>query len=197
VIIISQPKAGTYLCSEIAKNLGLHQTYMHLSQLFYSQYDSDRMFESRQFPKKFQVKKPLEESVNLIEPNSFAVTHVDCTPENIELFDRFKKVVLLRDVNEILSSRKKWLEESGRTIAVKGDKRKPKINPWTRERIERLSDWTKVDNTFVLQFNQMIGKDIEAIDGLQLFLFNEIKHNSLDVIEKSLQAETFTKSSKR
>jgi hypothetical protein len=194
MIIISQPKAGTYLCSEIVKNLGLHQTYMHLSQLFYSQYDSDRMFESRRFPKKFQVKKPLEESVDLIEPNSFAVTHVDCTPENIKLFDRFKKVVLVRDINEILVSRKRWLQESGRAVTNSG-KQKPK--KWTRERIERLSDWTKVDNTFVLQFNQMIGKDVEAIDRLQLFLFNEIKHNSLDVIEKSLQAETFTKSSKR
>ena len=38
-IIISQPKSGTYLCSNVLKNLGINQTYLHVAENKSQQYD--------------------------------------------------------------------------------------------------------------------------------------------------------------
>lgn len=191
VVIVSRPKAGTYLCSEILANLNITQTYMHLSQKFYTQYDPAKLDDGRYWPQLFYKKVPLEHSVDLIDDNCFAVTHVDCTDQNVQLFNGFKKIALMRDVDSVIRSNERWVQETRRDIGAK------KPSPYTRQRIENLAMWCDIDDTFTMQFDQMIGRDSDAIDNLQLFLFGSIQYDSADILDRSLNAHTLTKSSIR
>ena len=64
-IIISQPKAGTYLLSEVLKNCGLAQSYLHLGLKSYTRYHPDRILEGNHHPEKFRTMAALDKSVSL------------------------------------------------------------------------------------------------------------------------------------
>lgn len=187
-LIISQPKAGTYLCSAILKNLGIHQSYMHLSELAYNQYHPKKLKEGKLYPEKFRIDKKLSESVCLVPEDSFAVTHAQCTDVNKELFKDFKKIMLIKEYHDIIKSFKSWLKESGR---------KKELTPAFLNGIKDLRNWCEVEGIYVLHFNDMVQKNVKKIDGLQIHLFGEIRQNSSEVLEQSLNEDTLTKLSRR
>lgn len=187
-LIISQPKAGTYLCSAILKNLGIHQTYMHLSEDAYNQYYPNKLQEGKYNPDRFRIEIELAESIKLVPPNSFAVTHAQCTEENIELFRDFRKVMLVKDYNAIIRSFSNWLRES---------RREKDLTIEFRMGIIALRKWCEQEDVFVLDFKHMINKNTQKINELQLHLFGEVKQNSLQLLEQSLSEDTLTKLSRR
>lgn len=188
IIILSQPKSGTYLASEILAQMGLHQTYMHLSPDVYSQYDPENILDGRHNPDKYMVRKPLMESTKLVEPNSFCVGHLDCNTLTKNCLDNFFKIVLTRNENERKES---WERFYNGTI------RKQTNFEQGRRKGNNVFKWTSDPDTFVIDFQDMIGKHTRVFDRLQHALFGKIKFDSNMILEKSLQAETLTKSNKR
>ena len=60
-----------------------------------------------------------------------------------------------------------------------------------------MTSWIGFPDTFHIDFNSLLNKDTDVLDKMQLFLFNDILYNSLEVIEKSLISDTITKSNIR
>ena len=78
VMIISQPKAGTYLCANILKELGLKFAGFHIGEPKYDRYpelNHPRYKEVLKNPKLAETKCPMEESVKLVRDGHFGVGH--------------------------------------------------------------------------------------------------------------------------
>jgi hypothetical protein len=188
IIILSQPKSGTYLASEILAQMGFEQTYMHLSEDVYSQYDKDNILDGRLHPNKYLVKQPLGVSSTRVKPNSFCVGHLNCRTQTKKLLDGFFKIVLTRDENE----RKKSWERF-----YNGQIRKKTSFELGRKKGSNVLKWTAEPDTYIIDFHDMINKNTKVFDQLQILLYGEVMHDSLEILQKSLDAETLTKSNKR
>jgi hypothetical protein len=179
-LIISMPKAGTYLCSNLLVEFKIKQTFLHLNSGNYQQYSANNLREAKKNPKKFTHNKRFRESIKLFGDNEFAVTHVPYSAENGRITRDMKRILLTRNENEIKQSYQRWNKNTGRRMP-------PNI------RYDQIRKWTTEKNIFVLSFNDMINKNVEAIDGLQLYLFNEIKFNSEECIQRALNMPSMTK----
>ncbi len=194
VIILSQPKSGTYLCSEIVKNLGFDQSFMHLSDIEYTQYQADKIMEGRTDPGKFRVAMHLKESSCLVKPGQFAVGHLTYNQYTTTCLKDFTKIVLTRDESERMTSWENFYNGEIRPKKPFGDNLS---HNGGRSKGLAVSRWLHVPGVFHLDFDHMIKKHVPAIDALQEYLLGEIKYDSMEVLEKSLAAETITKSDKR
>lgn len=181
VLIISQPKSGTYLCANILQNLGLTFTYMHLAVESYDKYEPDNLEDGRKYPEKYRHKLHIAETAKLISDNEFAVTHA-AEQVNLPEFVDFQKIVLHRDIKKAGESYNRWLQESGRK------RREVSVIPQIN---------THIPNSFSLAFEDMLNKNTIAIDDLQVYLLGFVAFDSMTVIEKSLKQDSLTKSSKR
>lgn len=186
ILVISQPKSGTYLCANILQNLGYEFTYMHIATRSYDKYDPNNLKQGRAHPAHFRHNSTMKESAELIQDNQFAVGHIDYSDNAAEIFKDFKKIVLYRNPREAAESWNRWKKESGRSMKEKKSVPNAKI-----------LDWQNKENTMTLNFDDMVNKNTQKIDALQFFLFEELKYNSTAVIEKSLAQDSLTKSSVR
>jgi len=73
VMIVSQPKAGTYLLSDIVGRLGFRQTFYHFSMECFDAYDPDRLEEGRRNPDDFRVVEPIQTSIKRVKVCWFTV----------------------------------------------------------------------------------------------------------------------------
>jgi len=90
-LILSQPKSGTYLASNLLKNLDINQSFIHLSLEKYEDYTNADLDHAKNNPKKYSHKLNLSESVKLIKDGFFAVGHIPCTNETQAILKDFKK----------------------------------------------------------------------------------------------------------
>lgn len=187
--VISQPKAGTYLLSSFLYHIGMNQSYMHISERVYYQFDPEHIELARTNPELYQRAQPYYESIKQIPKNGFAVGHLPYQ-NNFELVLRdVKKILLTRDHNEIAESYRRWSNESGRGfIEEKFNRMLSKLDP--------IREWKGYD-VFAITFQDLIDKNIDKLDQLQLFLYNKINVSSSIAIEKALNYDTKTKSSLR
>lgn len=178
-LIISLPKAGTYLCSNLLVEFGIEQSYMHFNPNNFQKYKADKMDEARTNPGKFTRKLKFKDAITYLRDGSFAVSHLPFDSQRQTLLQDTKKILLLRDREEILESYERWNAATGRVT--------PPL------RLNEIELWGKQDDVYVLTFNQMINKNIGMIDGLQYYLFGEIKYDSLQCLQNALDAPSMTK----
>jgi hypothetical protein len=183
VIIISQPKSGTYLLSEVVKRIGFVQTYMHINDRYYHQYDPDHIDQGKVNPNKYRKSVKMEQSARLVDPGSFAVTHQTFNERTKNIFGDFFKIVITRNKSERQESWDNFF--NGKIRHRQGFKD------------VSVAGWENEDFTFFIDFSDIIDKNIQKIDQLQVFLLGSVQQDSLKIIEESLAAETLTKSSKR
>jgi hypothetical protein len=187
-IIISQPKSGTYLCANLLKEIGMHFTGLHLSEDYYQKYDLDNLDDSRKNPKKYTKKMSVNKSINLIEDKSFAVSHLCYSKKNTIITKEYKKIILTRDYNEVLSSWNRWALSTNRS---------QKSIHIEKETQKNILSWLNEHNVFHITFEELISKNIEKINSLQLFLFNKINADSNVALDNALTSPSLTKSSIR
>ena len=188
--IISQPKSGTYLLSNLLANMGLTQTYLHLSLRVYYQYDGANLAEARANPQKYQLAAPLENSVHLVPDNAFAVGHLPRTEQTITALQPFKNILTTRNHVAIRNSYIRWAKESGRGYD------EPKLTR-AMNRAEDALAWYQDPAVYVLPFDDMINVNVDKIDGLQRFLFDEVRFDSQALMRLALSQDSKTKSSLR
>lgn len=186
ILVISQPKSGTYLCVNVLQNLGLDFTYMHISQTLYDKYDPDNLEDGKKNPEKYRHTSDLKNSLSLIDDGQFAVSHLDYTLNTERLLSDFKKIVLYRNPEEAAVSWNRWKHESGRNMR-------------TQKKIDNknILKWSNKNNTFTLLFDDMVNKNNNRLDALQTFLFDDILYDSEEIIQKSLSQNSLTKSTIR
>ena len=188
-MIISQPKAGTYLCANLLQEFDLEFTYMHISKHRYRQYHPDKLIEGRKSGKQFNVDLSMDKSIPLIKDNQFAVSHLLYGKKYLPLFDDFKIILLLRDLETTVESLDYWFKRSNRQGI---------INPQkyiSKEQREKIARWSKLkgDKVFVMDFYHMKNKNIEKLDKLQQFLFDTIKFDSETCITNAMKKDSLTK----
>jgi hypothetical protein len=188
--IISQPKAGTYLCSNILRNLDIHQSYLHLNLNHYSRYIEYINDQEKEFEKEL-IHMPLKDSINLIKDNSFAVGHIPYDSTIEHMLKDFKKILVTRKIDDCIYS---WGRFSKESRFAKGDFYKNKTNQY---KYEKIAEWADKEDVYHITFNDMINKNIKKTNELQLFLFDEIKFLSEEILRKSLNEDSLTKSSIR
>ena len=185
-IIISQPKSGTYLCSNLLVELGLSSVGLHLTDSkYYYQYDlnSQDCMNEDIFRNYKHTGKSLIDNLSLILPNHFAVGHIPFRQEYVKSFEKYKLIYLHREAKDIESSWGRFNQERGR------------YGRYTEASFNKIAMWKH--HAHNISFNDMVSTNTVAIDALQLYLFNEIVCDSLVVMQKALAKPSLTKSSIR
>lgn len=183
-IIISQPKAGTFLLANLYKEFGLLQDNYKL--LLETQILSWTDHNWHNFEDRDNVDVPFSYAVNTIKDNEFAMTHAEPSKQNKEVLSQFKKVLITRDYEDVLDSFSRFQNEKNVLHGVE----------LPEERINTMLEW-KTEDVFHLTFNQLLEKNIEQIDSLQNYLFGKIVCNSNVAITNALNNASPTRSSIR
>ena len=187
VIVISQPKAGTYLCANVLQELGLRFDGYHLGEKKYEKYpppSAPHYQAAIRDPKTVETRQRLHRSVKLIEPGAFAVSHLLYTIENELLLADYHKICVTRPETEIIDSLKRWEQFSGR---------KPTNMTPTLARIRSVAKWIGRPGVFHLTFNNMKSADATRIDQLQEFLGIQDRVDSSQLCARALQRGSKTK----
>jgi hypothetical protein len=202
VIVVSIPKAGTYLVSEVLSHLGFDQTWMHLSRSgrHFNRYDPRRLEEGRQHPERFKVEMPLADSLALIGDGAFAVSHLPRTADHERLLDRFRIVFVKRDLRKCLVSRLRvWLgTDRGRAFAETAWYRHPERRQQTalmlRDRGPELLDemraiarWRDHAGVTTLSYEQVTAADVPGLLGADAATVAA-------AVDTALRARTLTRS---
>jgi hypothetical protein len=181
VMIVSQPKAGTYLTSALLAEMGLEQTWLHINQNGYQKYNPDDLEAGRKRPEDFTTLSPLAESLELVPEGGFAVTHLPCLDPFIKPMEGFKKVLLTRDIEECRESTMRFMKKRGR-----------ESNFFDADHHCWIRKWDAQPDVFRMEFDDLIGKDTQVIDRLQYFLFRERRWPSCQILQAALDTETLT-----
>lgn len=183
--IISQPKAGTYLCSNFLINLNLIATGMHIKNRKARIYDpkDNPKFQTKKEMRQYMsertiTKKTFDEFIEMIPENGFAVGHTPYDKKYISGLEFCKKILLLRPYEEHKESLSRFYGNSS----------------ITQQTYNNIELWKHEANTFVMTFDDMINCNVQVLDNLQKFLFGNIKFDSKIEMKKALDAPSLTKS---
>jgi len=184
--IISQPKAGTYLCANLLVELGLKHTGMHCKGTGkYQAYDLDDPDAIHKGPEYTKEKGNFMQVLDLIPDNAFAVGHLEYTDKHIDALKNFKKVLVTRPFKDFDAALERFQKEMNRKVAI------------NKNKYEKIKKWNDEQDVFMINFYDMIDKNEKKIDELQMHLFGEVRVNSLTAITNALEAKSLTKTSLR
>lgn len=186
VFLITLPKSGTYLLSAVMERLGFSQSYMHISEDKYELYDPDNISDSVLKPSAYRHYMPFSRSLDLVSEGGVAVGHIPYSVESEFLLDGFKKVLLLRDYDEISESAKRFRDD-----------RRRRVVSLDSEFLDSIKRWEDCSDVHVVFFSDLLQRNLLSLDELQRFLFNDVLYDSEKVIRRSLGADTLTKSNYR
>lgn len=210
--ILSVPKAGTYLMSEILKNCGLEQTYLHLKEDDYDDYKRISFEDGRRRPELARCRCPAVEALGLVGPGAFAVGHLRHTPEVAAALAGFKVVFLRRDLRDGLYSLMRFLRETGRAEV----RRLPWIaepepqamfrrfleteGPALVDHYRALVPWLDAPGLFQMRFEDLVdrGRALapDRLPALVAWLGVSVAAPAVaDILDRSLGTATITKSS--
>ena len=187
VFVLSQPKAGTYLCVNILKEFGFQFDGYHFGEKKYERYPdaTHPNFKNIIFnPKLVETRSKLKESIKLIKDGHIGVGHLTFSHQTELVLSDFKKIILTRPDKEILDSLKRWESYSGR---------KPTNIAPTMARIRGVEQWPQRDDIFHMTFADMKNSNIMKIDQLQDFLKIDPKLDSKKVCSDALKNPSKTK----
>jgi len=113
-IILSIPKAGTYLISKLLTLLGMEFTNLHLSPNSLTDYRFTSIIEGGKNPEKLTINMKLWNALNFIEEGQFAVGHLRHTANMKLLLKQFKKIFLYRNLREVFVSHMRFVCDTER-----------------------------------------------------------------------------------
>jgi len=164
--IISLPKSGTYLLSNLISQFGLEESLLHIGINKYQKYDPNNLSAGRKDPLKYTHELPIEESINLVKENQIVVGHLPFNENIYNILKPFKKILLTRDVDDINQSAKRWQSQTGR-----GNPERTNVK---QRKIVAIGEWTNAQDIFKIEFDQIINRNKKVLDDLQMYLFGQI-----------------------
>ena len=177
--IISQPKAGTYLCANLLKTFNIGFEGHHFDRVDY------KINDLKTGKTISQTTQHINLSKEVIKDNYLGVGHLLYKTDSVIALKKFKKILLIRPSKEVKESWERFSNKTGRS----------KTNALVHNESNRqsIADWSHQKDVFVLQFKDMIEKNIKKIDDLQIHLFNKIIYNSTISINQALKMDSITK----
>ena len=197
VLVVSQPKAGTYLLANVLMELGFDpgpDGIMHIGTGKIETYPlpgKDGYNDARKNPSLVRQEQWWGDTVRQLatKPNRFAVGHLPFRL-NKKYFEDINVILLTRPIEQIKQSLERWDKISGRTPANHGKviKLAKDIEQW-----RATKKFWKTDNFFKLAFSDMIDRNVGRIDQLQEFLgVNPIQDSGI-VLSNALRKPSLTK----
>lgn len=180
-IVISMPKAGTYLAANLLQSLGLNFSHIHIDPGFY------RIFKNNDLNDFVYKSAPLKEAISEIKEGSFAVGHIQHSKVNSETLQDFKKILIVRDLEEIMKSAERYQKEKGVEVFTILDD----------TNLKRIKRWSKEGDVFIINFEDIIDENREVVDNLQIYLFGSVITDSVKAIKLAKSQDSLTKSSVR
>jgi hypothetical protein len=209
VLVVSLPKAGTYLMAELLKALGYGWTGMHLAETAYSDYSGADLDEARRNPGRFARTEPLSQSLSRIGVGEFAVGHLPCKEEIVADTALFKRFYLTRDLRTALISYMRFMASTGRLGAQQmcwypiADPRERLVQFLTssaplllRSQYKQLAGWSRTPGVLHVRFEDLTGPPetaLRVVESTAAFL-GVASCDASDILNKSLESETITKS---
>lgn len=187
--IISKPKSGTYLCANLLKEFGLLHLGLHFTpNSGYYKYDLNRSDAMHQdvFKSYFKRGTTFVKNINIIPDNGLGVGHIPFKESLVKPLSKFKLIYLHRDDKGISESYARMRNDY---------KREGFLNKRNKRKNNSIAMWEP--HCFSMSFDDLVYKNTIKIDELQKYLFNEIKINSGDAINRALSSPSITKSNKR
>jgi hypothetical protein len=216
VIVITTPKAGTYLVGKILAELGLTDLEVHLGMDGFSDYRGRSKQEKIERTRHLAISLPIELTSRLVLPGQFAVGHIPYVPRAIPLFEDFVRIVAVREVRASLTSMMRF--EYLRLVADPGRallKRSWISRPDGPERmlafleamgadflavLRAVHPWRAHPGCIVLRFEQLLGDDgresqLQAVAAIA----NRagVEADTAKTLERALGADTLTYSGAR
>lgn len=186
--IISQPKAGTYLCSNLLVEFGLHQTGMHCKGSGkFQKYDLTDPYAVSNVKEYTYVLKSFKAVVESIPDNGFAVGHFSPNSKRVAVLNDFKKILVIRPHEDYQGAADRFKNDYNRSL----------FGLDSNAMYNTIKEWQNEENVFVINFYDMINKNVNKINQLQLFLFDKIVTDSNKAINNALKKDSLTKSSIR
>ena len=185
--IISQPKAGTYLCANILKELGFHFHNNHFSEKHFAIYPpvgSPELAVKLQHPHRARVRHVLQQSLPRIKSGQVGVGHLIYKHDTEKRLRKFYKIVLTRDKKDILASMERW---------TKFSKRPPANLNAVLDTADRILPWISRQGAFHMTFNDMKNMNLDKINKLQSFLRIYHSLGSETLIKRALAEPSITK----
>tara|TARA_X000001382_G_C3172073_1_gene179873 strand:+ start:1791 stop:2375 length:585 start_codon:yes stop_codon:yes gene_type:complete len=185
--IISQPKAGTYLCANILKELGFHFHNNHFSEKHFAIYPpvgSPELAVKLQHPHRARVRHVLQQSLPRIKSGQVGVGHLIYKHDTEKRLRKFYKIVLTRDKKDILASMERW---------TKFSKRPPANLNAVLDTADRILPWISRQGVFHMTFNDMKNMNLDKINKLQSFLRIYHSLGSETLIKRALAEPSITK----
>jgi len=182
--IISQPKAGTYLCANLLQEFNIGFEGLHFTLNKYQRYDLNNLEDCRKNRSKYSIKSPIQKSINQIKENCVGVGHLGYSYETETLLKNFKKILLVRDQVSCTRSWLKWTKITGKSA---------NSELITKGKRSSIENWKEKENVFVLNFYDMINLNLDRLDDLQNFLFDGVLYNSRLSINRALRKDSLTK----
>lgn len=210
--VLSVPKAGTYLVSEILKTGGLTQTFLHVAEHGYEDYTKAPLTEGRRRPETVHGERPMADTLAQVTPGGFAVGHLSHSPEAVALLDGFRVVFMKRDLRACLVSRMRFQRDSGRAAQrnlpwLVGTTPAETFHAFLRHEgaaivahYRALVPWLGEPALLTLSFEELMGPPgpaAAAVERLLAWFGLTPALPAAAVLETSRSAETLTKSSGR
>jgi len=180
-VVISQPKAGTYLAANLIEYLGMDFSHIHIDPGMY------RIFKNNDLKNFERFRGDVSKAVSNLKDNQFAVGHIPFVKQNKEALKDFKKILVIRDSKEIMESAKRYKNEKNQDVQTI-------INS---SNLKNIARWSEEKDVFVIKFAEMIEENSRKINEMQMYLFNQIKTDSLWAIRQAKVGDSLTKSSIR
>lgn len=180
-VVISQPKAGTYLAANLIESLGIEFSHIHIDPGMYRIFKNNKLND-------FDIHKaPLSRAINALPNNQFAVGHIPLNEGNKNALSKVKKVLIVRDRNGIRKSAERYRDERGVDVSSI-------IN---NNNLDQIESWKNEQNVFLIKFEDIINENVEVVNELQKFLFGNVIRDSSAMISNAKNKESLTKSSIR
>lgn len=213
VIICSIPKAGTYLFAKLLENIGLNFCRLHLWASGFSDYRFVSIREGRENYFKYSVEMPLNDSLKLISPGQFAVSHLECTLQTRHMLKEFKKIYIYRNIRDVIVSHMRFMSDTGRggdnefMNLVNGPAKMIKYmeTPILRNIIVTIRDslaWMNDDDTLKVSFEKIYGdrgkdEQYKNMEEICFFLGVDNCNGYEQIINQTIGSETLTFSGSR
>ena len=199
ILLVSIPKAGTYIMSQVLTELGYSPTHMHIGENAYSQYDPRRLQEGRDHPSRFRIKADWQEALNNIDSHHFAASHLAFDNRKLRAMRGGRVLFLKREPRECVVSYMRWelntLRRERRPDArwLKGDDR-TRVVDFLRDEGSQLSrhwhsiaGWGEAPGVDTVPYERLYSNELERLLGHEGPELHE-------AIERALAHETLTKS---
>lgn len=204
VLVISQPKAGTYMIAEILRQAGFHNTHLHLAPHRLQAYDRFYLEEGISSRQKFDVECGIDESRKLIRLGELAVSHLPFSNDLAEKLSGFQIIHVKRELRSAFVSWSRMLlytERNGKKVS--DIIRTENIAGFMRIRGKKairhalsINAWSCCSNVLSLKKERISSNPTKSIDTMMHHVDCKSSLSATEIWELSTGKETLTNSIK-